>query len=61
MTRTEFDSHYAATSDNWFEPETLDRLNDLAFEYLRDEQVDEDGEVDSNVIKFAFDRANNAL
>lgn len=59
MTRTEFNANYAANSDNWYEPETLNRLNDLAFEYLA--AVDCDAEHLVDLVKSAFDHANNAL
>lgn len=58
MTRAEFDRRFAATGDNWFEPETLDRLNDLAFAYLAEFDAET---VDADTVKSAFDRANNSL
>ena len=67
MTRTEFNSRFAATPDNWFDPETLDELNDRAFAFLADLDVSEYGDATGNddrieqLVKGAFDRANNDL
>ena len=59
MTLTEFNEHCAATADSWFEPETLDRLNDLAFSRLAKESIDDDDLY--QIRSWAFDWANNAL
>ena len=59
MKRTEFDGRFAATADNWLEPATLDRVNELAFAWLADYSAD-----DPNIeqlVKSAFDHANNSL
>lgn len=59
MTRFQFDSHFAATTQNWHEPETLDRLNYLAYSNLADVDVD-DPNIEQ-IVKSAFDAANNSL
>ena len=59
MTLFQFNSHFAATTQNWHEPETLDRLNYLAWCRLRDEYVD-DPNIEQ-IVKSAFDFANNTL
>ena len=57
MTRKYFDYHYAASADNWYDAQSLDRINDIVFTLL----AGEPDEVDENVIKSAFDAANNLL
>ena len=59
MTRFQFDSHFAATLDNWHEPVTLNFVNDLAFRNLADVDVDDPNIAE--IVKSAFDFANNAL
>lgn len=59
MTRTEFNANFAATLDIWFEPETLERLNDLAFSRLAKISADDPNLCD--LVKSAFDWANDSL
>ena len=59
MTRFQFNSHFAATPDTWHEPETLDRLNDAAYAWMRFANVD-DANIEQ-ITKAAFDYANNSL
>ena len=62
MTRREFNERFAATPDNWFEPATLDRLNDLAYASLTDIDISAtDDYLLDQFVKSAFDDANNAL
>ena len=59
MTRFQFDSHFAATTQNWHEPETLDRLNDAAYAWMQFANVDDPNIAE--ITKAAFDFANNTL
>ena len=59
MTRADFDKLFAATANNWFQPETLNELNDRAYAFLSETALD-DPDID-NLVKWAFDRANNQL
>lgn len=59
MTRREFDLHFAATADNWFEPATLDELNNRTFALVR--HVDINDRLVNQIVKNAFDLANNEL
>ena len=59
MTRNEFNTRYAATTQNWDDAATLALLNDRAYELLADVESD-DRDLEDKV-KSAFDAANNAL
>lgn len=59
MTRTQFNTLFAAMPDNWFEPSTLNLVNDLAFAWLA--EISPENPNIEQLVKSAFDFANNTL
>ena len=59
MNRETFNRLFAATKDTWFEPRTLNRLNNLAYRYLK--AYDADDRNIEQIVKAAFDYAANQL